>query len=81
MTILTELSEQILSLVERRGWSIARAEGYLMGESARRRGDRPLGYCLIGTDDYALGFRAGYFKLDRSGSTTIPLGPLRHRSG
>ena len=60
------LSEQKLKiLAERHGWSIARAEGYVMGETVRRRGEKPLTHWLIGIDDFALGFRAGYFVRDR----------------
>lgn len=44
------------------GWSLAYAEGYVDGESFRRRGKRPRNYVLIGIDEYCQGFRAGYFE-------------------
>jgi hypothetical protein len=77
------LSEQKLKmLAERYGWSIARAEGYVMGETVRKRGEKPLTCWLIGIDDYALGFRASYFERDRSSTyaSTSPE-PKHQRSG
>ena len=59
MTILS--NKKIQMLAEKYGWSIARAEGYCKGEAARRRGDTPSTYTIVGIDEYALGFRAGYF--------------------
>ena len=55
-------------LAEHNGWSFARAEGYVDGESSRRRGKPPSQYALIGIDEYCLGFRAGYFDRQNSGS-------------
>jgi hypothetical protein len=48
-------------LAERKGWTLARAEGYVGGERARKRGTVPAKYILVGIDDYSQGFRAGYF--------------------
>jgi hypothetical protein len=48
-------------LAQTHGWSAARAQGFVEGEAARRRGEKPSSYRLVGIDDYALGFRAGYF--------------------
>ena len=48
-------------LAERNGWSIARAQGFVDGEMARRRGAPPSIYARVGIDDYCIGFRAGYF--------------------
>ena len=53
---------------EGQGWSIARAQGYMDGESSRRRGKSPSKYVLVGIDEYCLGFRAGYFERKRPGS-------------
>ena len=47
---------------EGRGWSIARSQGYMDGETSRRRGKSPSKYVLVGIDEYCLGFRAGYFE-------------------
>ena len=67
---MKHLSEEKLKiLAERHGWSIARAEGYVEGETFRRRGEAPSSYRLVGIDDYALGFRAGYFLRQDSRST------------
>ena len=49
-------------LAERNGWSIARAQGFVDGEMARRRGGVPSTYARVGIDDYSLGFRAGYYE-------------------
>jgi len=43
-------------------WSVARVEGFAAGEIARRSGNTPSRYAMIGIDDYSLGFRAGYFE-------------------
>jgi len=48
-------------LAERNGWSIARAQGFVDGEMARRRGAAPSIYPRVGIDDYCAGFRAGYY--------------------
>ena len=56
-------------LAEHNGWSFARAEGYVDGESSRRRGKPPSQYALIGIDEYCLGFRAGYFDRQNSSPT------------
>jgi hypothetical protein len=48
-------------LAERNGWSIARAQGFVDGEMARRRGAAPSSYARVGIDDYCSGFRAGYY--------------------
>lgn len=48
-------------LAKERGWTLAQAEGYVDGESCRRRGKRPPKYVLVCMDDYSQGFRAGYF--------------------
>ncbi len=54
--------EKFKVLAEKQGWSLPRAEGYVDGESFRRRGKRPPNYVLIGIDEYCQGFRAGYFE-------------------
>src|SRR5262249_60248998 len=48
-------------LAERNGWSIARAQGFVDGEIARRRGPPASIYARVGIDDYCLGFRAGSY--------------------
>lgn len=57
------LSDEKCRLVaENNGWSLAHAQGYIDGETHRRRGVPPSQGALVGIDDYALGFRAGYFE-------------------
>jgi hypothetical protein len=48
-------------LAKANGWSLAHAEGYVDGQTVRRRGKLPSKYALIGIDEYCMGFRAGYF--------------------
>jgi len=43
------------------GWSPDRARGYVDGVARRIEGGRPSKYQLIGLDEYALGFREGYY--------------------
>ena len=54
--------EKIKVLAEKNGWSVARAEGYVDGETYRRRGRVLSAYAQIGIDDYCLGFRAAYYE-------------------
>ena len=76
MKILSE--EKVKVLAEKNGWSLAHAEGYIEGETFRRRGMTPSRYAQIGIDEYSLGFRAGYYErknpvLTRSGKTETPV--------
>ena len=49
-------------LAERYGWGLDVAEGYVDGEAYRRRSRDPLPPgLLVGIDEYAQGFRAGYY--------------------
>ena len=56
------VEEKYTTLSEQNGWSLAFAEGYVNGQAARWRGIPPSSYIIVGVDDYALGFRAGYFE-------------------
>jgi len=67
MKSLTEEKSRILA--ERHGWSVARAQGYVAGEACRRGDDVPSMYAMVGIDDYAVGFRAGFFV--RQGSRSM----------
>jgi hypothetical protein len=49
-------------LADRNGWSLARAQGFVDGEMARRRGASASTYARVGIDEYCLGFRAGYYE-------------------
>jgi hypothetical protein len=62
-------------LAERNGWSIARAQGFVDGEMARRRGAPPSTYARVGIDDYSLGFRAGYYERGNSQPTGVATTP------
>ena len=62
-------NEKFRVLAEHSGWSLAHAEGYVDGETSRRRGKAPSQYALIGIDEYSLGFRAGYFERQQPSPT------------
>ena len=66
---------KVLVLAERNGWSMARAQGFVDGELARRRGTAPSIFARVGIDDYCMGFRAGYYVRSTSqpqdGATTL----------
>ena len=64
--------EKFKVLAEKNGWSLAHAEGFVDGESFRRRGKRPPNYVLIGIDEYCQGFRAGYFERKSASAKTPP---------
>ena len=53
------------------GCSIAYAHGYLEGEALRTRGAPASDYALVGIDDFAVGFRAGYFLRNRRRSAPV----------
>ncbi len=57
--------EKFKVLAEQNGWTLAQAQGYVDGQTSRKRGKVPSKYTLIGIDEYCLGFRAGYFATDR----------------
>ena len=54
------------TVAEKTGWSLTRAEGYVEGQQYRREGLKPTVYQKVGIDDYALGFRDGYFSRELS---------------
>lgn len=58
--------DKLRTLVEANGWSPDRARGYVEGEIHRLQGGTPSKHCLIGIDEYSLGFRAGYFERQES---------------
>jgi hypothetical protein len=59
-------------LAEQNGWSLTSAQGYVDGETFRKRHKAPPVHAVIGIDDYSMGFRAGYF--DRPLSAYAPAG-------
>ena len=61
--------EKFRALAEANGWSLDHAKGYVDGETYRLRGKMPSKYCLIGIDEYSLGFRAGYYERESLAST------------
>ena len=71
MKVLSE--EKFRVLAEERGWSLAHAEGFVDGESFRRRGKRPPKYVLVCVDEYSQGFRAGYFERKSPASSRNPV--------
>ena len=54
-------SAKAKTIAEKMGWSLTQAEGYIEGQSYRRIGLRLTAYHKVGIDDYAKGFRAGFF--------------------
>mgnify|MGYP003342867448 CR=1 FL=1 len=59
MKLLSE--ERFKRLAEKSGWTVARAQGFSEGSVARARGTAPSSYAVVGTDDYCMGYREGYF--------------------
>jgi hypothetical protein len=53
--------ENIRSLEVNNGWSSAFANGFTDGQAARDRNDPLTAYVRVGIDDYAKGFRQGFF--------------------
>ena len=77
--------EKIKWLAARNSWSLAQAEGYIDGDTCRRRGTTPSMVAQIGIDEYSLGFRAGFYErnlpgLTRSGKPDA-LNEVRQSSG
>ena len=71
MKVLSKEKSKVLAT--RNGWSLAQAEGYIDGESFRRRGKTPSMYAQIGIDEYCLGFRASYYeRKNRDSTASIP---------
>jgi len=67
MKILSK--EKIKWLAARNSWSLAQAEGYIDGDTCRRRGTTPSMVAQIGIDEYSLGFRAGFYERNLPGLT------------
>ena len=53
--------EKSQMLAEQYGWSLSTAQGYVDGETFRKRHRPATDQVLVGIDEYSLGFRAGYF--------------------
>jgi len=71
MKVLSKEKSRVLAT--RNGWSLAHAEGYIDGETFRRRGKTPSMYAQIGIDEYCLGFRASYYeRQNRDSASSIP---------
>ncbi len=66
-------------LAEQCGWPLPSAKGYVDGETFRKRRKTPPVHALVGIDDYAEGFRAGYF--DRPLSEQVLSGRPSAQSG
>ena len=75
MKVLSKEKSKVLAT--RHGWSLAQAEGYIDGETFRRRGKAPSMYVQIGIDEYCLGFRASYYERESATSrASLPEVPL-----
>ena len=55
-------NEKARTIAEKMGWSLTRAEGYVEGQHYRQEGLKPTAYQKVGVDDYARGFRAGFYE-------------------
>jgi hypothetical protein len=53
--------EKAQMLVEQYGWSLSTAQGYVDGETFRKRHRSATDHVLVGIDEYSLGFRAAYY--------------------
>ena len=60
--------EKFRILAQKNGWSLEYSEGYVDGETFRKRGMQPSQIARIGIDPYSSGFRAGYF--ERQGTSS-----------
>ena len=56
------LLEKSKELAQELGWSLQQAEGYVDGEAYQRSGLELPNYHKLSMDEYAQGFRTGYFK-------------------
>lgn len=54
--------ERARAIAEKMGWSLIQAEGYLEGQQYRQEGLKPTAYQKVGRDEYAKGFRAGFYE-------------------
>ena len=54
-------TEKFQILAQQNGWSAAFANGYADGESSRKRQSSVPVFIRVARDEYAEGFRAGYF--------------------
>ena len=54
--------QKFLELAKDNDWSPAFAEGYVDGQTLRKRGKNAPKFLLVAIDEYSLGFRAGYFQ-------------------
>ena len=58
-----DLSEEVFkALAEHYGWSREYANGFVDGEAFREQGEQLPRHAMVGIDDWALGFRTGYFR-------------------
>ena len=55
-------NDKARAIAEKMGWPLTRAEGYVEGQHYRREGFKPTAYQKVGVDDYAKGFRAGFYE-------------------
>jgi len=68
--------EKLIVLSQEKAWSAAFANGYSEGEAARRRSDALTPYVRVGIDDYAKGYRAGYYGRVQQTASGLAANPL-----
>ncbi len=74
MGVGEHLSEEMSkALAEHHGWSREYADGFVAGEASCEKGEPLSRYVMVGIDDWALGFRTGYFRRLGSDSARVPI--------
>lgn len=66
--------EKSQMLAEQHGWSLSTAQGYVDGETFRKRHRPATDQVLVGIDEYSQGFRAAYFNRALSLYTPMEIG-------
>lgn len=75
--------EKLKAIAQEHGWSAAYAHGYSEGGMARDRREPLTPYVRVGIDDYARGYRAGFFARGAAPALAAErdLAPTRHVVG
>ena len=69
--------EKVTVLEFDKGWTSAFASGFADGQAARERHQPLSAYVRVGIDDYAKGFRQGFFTRTRQGDRGARQAPSR----
>ena len=71
---VVELLSEVLA--KQNGWSLHFAEGFTAGQALRRRGEPIPRHAMVGIDEFALGFRAGFFTRQSSASLQVQVAAI-----